>query len=764
MGKYLFFFFLFSLSFAVEARVVGSIVVKGNKRLANALVKNSLDTKLSQNCAKINTPLDLKNLEELNQFSFIRIDKKISSKKYCKITYTVKERPILETLSLKGIKELKEEDAQKALTLQVGEIFNQVKLQESIFNLKTLYESQGLFSSEVNYKLKLLKNKNYSLQIMVVEKKSAKIKSVQIFGNANLSTEKIKTFMQTSEQGFFSFISDSGLYKKEVLARDIQLIRYLYLQEGYYNAQISTPKIYLDKLTNAVNIIINVVEGKKYFIGKLEFNSSTFDQEELKNKLPLKEGDAFSYTQFQASIKILETLYGDKSYAFVNVLPDVTLNEEKQLLNIRFSFNLGPSVKIGKVNVRGNTKTHDHVIRRELLLSGGENYSNTKKVESINQVRYLGFFKSVNFITESSLDRPDEVDLDLVVEPKLVGVGSITLSAGYSEYLGFSFKGGVNQPNFLGLGHTLDSSVDLSKRNFLLNVSYIYPYFMNTKWDVSGSVFNSRSDRSEYKDNKTGFALRGSKLLSKNWSNSYSYSFKNTKIQLDSDGDADLFPVDTVNGIASALGLGLTYDSRDSRINPGEGQYFNIAYDYTGVGGDLNFSILSSQFRFYKTLSKSLNLVWKNNLDYAQLFAANNNYPFNELFLLGGPLSLRGYDWFTVGPYKFSQKAYDESKITDESRRRFLSEKAFGGSKKLLFQTELEFPLLPEAQIKGAVFFDTGLSDNHFYTKNLQSDVGFGIRWFSPIGPLRFEFGWPIKPGPHHDTTYKFHFYIGNSF
>lgn len=762
MRKYIIFFFLFFAYLILEARVVGSIVVRGNKRLSSALVKSALDTKLSQNCLKINTQLDLKNLENLEQFSFVRVDKKILSKKYCRIIYRVKERAVLETLSLKGVEAPKEEEVQKALVLKTGAVFSQDKLKESILNLKALYESEGLFTSEINYKLRRLKNKNYSLQINVIEKKSAKVKSVQIFGNINLSTEKIKGFMQTSEKGFFSFISDSGVYQREVLSRDIQLIRYLYLQEGYYNVQVSAPQVYLDKLTNSISIIINIIEGKKYFIGKLAFESNAFDQDELKNKLSLKEGDVFSYVQFQSSIKILENLYGDKSHAFVSVLPNVSVNKKKALLNIRFSFNLGPRVTIGNVKVSGNTKTHDHVIRRELLLSGGEDYSNSKKIESVNRVRYLGFFESVDFITESSLERPEEVDLSLIVKPKRVG--KINLSAGYSQYLGSSFKAGVNQPNFLGLGHTLVSSVDFSKKSFLLNVSYIYPRFLNTGWDVSGSVFNSRSDREEYKDSKTGFSVRGSTLLSKRWSNFYSYSLKNTKIQLEASGDSDLFPVDTVNGIASTLGLGVTYDSRDNRINPAKGRYFNFAYDYTGVGGDLNFSILSSQFRFYKTLSKSLGLVWKNNLDYAQLFASGNRYPFNELFLLGGPLSLRGYDWFSVGPYKFSQKAYDESTETDEVRRRFLSEKAFGGSKKILLQTELEFSLLPEAQIRGAVFFDAGLSDNSFNIKNIQSDVGVGIRWFSPLGPLRFEFGWPLRPGPHYSTVYKFQFYIGNAF
>ncbi|MBE8163403.1 MAG: outer membrane protein assembly factor BamA [Bdellovibrionaceae bacterium] len=762
MSKYIFLFFLFFTALNAQARVVSSILIKGNKRLSSALVKSVLNTKLSHRCSRINTELDLQNLENLEQFSFIRIDKKILSKKYCKIIYRVKERSILETLSLKGAETPKDEQVQKALVLKAGAVFSQVKLQDSLANLKALYEAEGLFASKITYKLRQLKNKNYQLRIKVVEKKSAKIKNIQIFGNKHLSTGKIKKFMQTSEKGFLSFISDSGVYRKEVLSRDIQLIRYLYLQAGYYGVEVKAPKVYLDSLTNNINIVIHIVEGKKYFIRKIEAESDSFSQEELKEQMPLKEGDAFSYAQFQSSIKVLERLYGDKSYAFVQVLPDIRINEEKGLLDIYFKFNLGPSVSIGKVIVSGNSRTHDHVIRRELLLSGGENYSNSKKEESINKVRYLGFFESVDFITKSSLDRPDEVDLNLIVKPKRVG--AINLSAGYSEYLGFSFKAGVNQPNFLGLGHTLVSSVDISKKSFLLSISYIYPRLLNTDWSLSGSLFNSQSDREEYKDKKTGFSIRGSKPLNKQWSTSYSYSLKNTKIQLEASGDPDLFPVNTVNGIASTIGTSITYDSRDNRINPTKGKYFNLGYDYTGAGGDLQFSVLSSQFRFYKTLSKSFGLVWKNNLDYAQLFAPGGSYPFNELFLLGGPLSLRGYNWFSVGPYKFSQKAYDRSKETDETRRRFLSEKAFGGTKKVLLQTELEFPLLSEAQIRGAVFFDAGLSGNSFNTNNIESDVGLGIRWFSPLGPLRFEFGWPINPSVHHSPTYKFQFYIGNSF
>lgn len=762
MNKCIIIFVVFFASLFAQARTVGVISIKGNKRLSSTLIKSVLNTKLAHNCLRVNSQLDLQNLEDLKQFSFVQVDQIIVSKKHCKMVYKVKERLLLASLSLKGFETPKEEDVQKALVLSPGEVFSQKKLQTSISNLKTLYEAQGLFSSSITYDLRQIKNKNYSLEILAEEKKSAKIKSIQIFGNKSISIKKIKSLMQTSEQGFFSFISDSGLYKKEILNRDIQLIRYLYLQEGYYNVQVKSPRVYLNPSSNSLDVVINIIEGEKYFIGQLSFQSDTLDSDEVKSMLDLKEGAVFSYVKLQSSIKALENLYGDQSYAFVNILPNIQTDKAQQLLHIDFQFNLGPRVKIGDITVSGNTKTHDHVIRRELLLSPGENYSHSKKVESLNQVRYLGFFESVNLVTESSLDKPDEVDLNLIVQPKRVG--SINLSAGYSEYLGFSFKTGVNQPNFLGLGHTLVSSVDFSKKNFLLNVSYIYPKLFNTNWDASGSVFNSSSDRVEYKETKTGFSVRGSKLFTKKWSNSYSYSLKNTKIKLGPAGDADLFPVDTVNGIASTLGLGLSYDSRNNRINPAKGSYFNISYDYTGAGGGLKFSLLSSQFRFYKTLSSSLGLVWKNNLDYAQLFAPRGAYPFNELFLLGGALSLRGYEWFSVGPYKFSQKAYDESKETDETLRRFLSEKAFGGNKKVLFQTELEFPLLPEAQIRGALFFDAGLSDNAFNVSAIKSDVGLGIRWFSPIGPLRFEFGWPLNPGSRHSASYRFNFYIGNSF
>lgn len=761
MTKFIIFLIFFFPSLALEARSIKQISIIGNKRLYDNLIKNALDTKLRQNCLKIKSHLDIKNLENLQQFSFIEIRKKNISKYFCKVIYTVKEQALLENFSLVGFDTPKKEDVQKALNLRYGEVFNRSKLQESIENLKLLYESQGLFSSAITYKIKILKNKNYDVTISVKEKKSAKIKSLQIFGNKNISSDKIKSFMQTSEKGFFSFISDSGLYKKELLNRDMQLIRYLYLQKAYYNVQVQEPRIYLDPNDNSISIIINIKEGEKYFIGDLKFESNIFDQQELKDLLLIKTGDLFSYAKFQKSISILKNLYGDKSYAFISVLPEVRIDENKKILNIIFRFNLGPSVNIKNITISGNTKTYDHVIRRELLLIPGEKFSNSKKEESISKVRYLGFFKSVDFATHSSLKNPDQLDLTLKVTPKRVG--KLNLSAGYSQYLGFSFKAGIDQPNFFGMGHTLVSSVDYSKKNLLLSLSYIYPYAFNTNWDLSGSVFNSSTDRIEYQDTKTGFSFRGSKLLNKRWSNSYSYSFKNTVINLGKNGDIDLFPIATVNGIASSLGMGLTYDSRDNRLNPAAGKYFNLAYDYTGVGGDLKFSILSSQFRFYKTLSQTYSLVWKNNLDYAQLFAPGE-YPFNELFLLGGPLSLRGYEWFSVGPYKFSKKSYQNSTIKDENLRRLLAEKAFGGSKKMLFQTELEFPLLSEAQIRGAVFFDAGFAGNQFYVKDIKSDLGFGIRWFSPIGPLRFEFGWPLRLSKHHNSTSKFYFYIGNSF
>jgi outer membrane protein insertion porin family len=413
----------------------------------------------------------------------------------------------------------------------------------------------------------------------------------------------------------------------------------------------------------------------------------------------------------------------------------------------------------------GDSKTRDKVIRREMRIVEGELYNETRKRESLENVKRLGYFEEVNFNTKTPKGRNDLMDIDVVVKER--NTGTIQIGAGYSNYNGAVFNGQVNQINFLGKGQKLGINIDLSRRQQLYKGSFTEPYFMDTEWSVGGDLYQSLRVLTEYDETKTGAALRLGHPLAPYLDGFIRYKLDKTKLHVDEEtGDPDLFPVETANGVTSSVTLSLEYDKRDDRFTPSKGMFSSLSLEYAGIGGDLSYTKGFGTFRYYHKVF--WDVVWRNNLTYG--FISSNDPgkapPFNELFLLGGANSLRGFDWFTVGKRKFSQTIYDRTSPTMTPQEAMnAAMRPFGGTQELFYNLEFQFPLINEAGIKGVVFYDVGEAEDSLMLEDLRQDVGFGFRWFSPIGPLRFEWGFPLQRKAEYDeSAVNFEFAIGSPF
>jgi outer membrane protein insertion porin family len=357
--------------------------------------------------------------------------------------------------------------------------------------------------------------------------------------------------------------------------------------------------------------------------------------------------------------------------------------------------------------------------------------------------------------------------MDIDVSVKERNTGTIQLGAGYSNYNGFIFNGQVNQINFLGKGQSLGVSIDLSKLQSLYKASFTEPYFMDTRWSVGGDVYRSQRILMEYTETKTGGDVRIGHPLAPYLNGYIRYRLDKTKINLDPDnGDPDLFPPETANGTTSSVTMTLEYDKRDDRFAPSKGIFASTALEYAGVGGEHHYTKGFGTFRYYHKVF--WDIVWRNNLTYG--FISPNEPgqapPFNELFLLGGANSLRGFQWFTIGKKKFSKTIYqrDKNTMTDQDATND-AWRPYGGTQELFYNLEFQFPLITEAGIKGVVFYDIGDADDELSISRMRQDVGFGFRWFSPIGPLRFEWGFPLMRQPQfHEDAVNFEFAIGAPF
>jgi outer membrane protein insertion porin family len=435
-------------------------------------------------------------------------------------------------------------------------------------------------------------------------------------------------------------------------------------------------------------------------------------------------------------------------------------------MDITFEIDKGNKVYIGEINVVGNNKTRDKVLRRELMILEGELYNETRKRESFDNVKRLGYFEEVNFNTKTPRGRNDLMDIDIVVKER--NTGTIQAGAGYSSFFGFVLNGQVNQINFLGRGQTLGASIDYSKRQSLFRFSFTEPYLWDTEWSAGADLFQNQRILRDFREDKRGLAVRLGHPLAPYLRGFIRYKLEKTDLSLDAErNDPEIFPVETANGTSSSATFTLEYDKRDDRFAPTRGIYASTSLEYSGLGGSLNYTKGLTNARYFKKIF--WDVVWRNNLSYGFVSSNDPNepVPFNELFLLGGANSLRGFQWFTVGKRIFSQKLYTElftSGVPDPEARA-LAMRPFGGTQQLYYNLEFQFPLIREAGILGVAFYDIGDANDTITLSALRQNVGFGFRWFSPIGPLRFEWGFPLdRNAAYNEDAVNFEFAIGAPF
>lgn len=746
---------------------VRKILIQGNKKIEADAIRAKLVTQEGSPYRPDIIREDIAELFKLGFFYNIEVFRADNPAGVTMI-YKVTEKPSISEIEYVGNEEIDDDELRETTSLKAYEILNPTRIREAIEKMEKLYEDKGFFLAKITSKVVPTgENDDVKLTFKIEENEKVRVKRISFIGNRRLDSTKLKSVMVTQEGGFFSFISGSGSYKQDAFDRDTQILNVVYYNEGFVQVKIDRPQVYVTPDKKGIYISIRIEEGEQFKVGSVDFTGDLlFSREELFESTQIEEQDIFKYQVLQDDLKALQAKYGDLGYAYANPIPRTRVRESDREVDITFEIDKGQKVYLNRISTVGNSKTRDKVIRRELRIREGELYNETRKRESIENVKRLGFFEEVNFNTRAPKGREDLMDIDIVVKER--NTGTIQVGAGYSDFNGFVFNGQVNQINFLGRGQKLGVSIDLSKRQSLYKGSFTEPYFFDTEWSVGGDLYQSNRSLRDYDETKTGGALRVGHPLAPYLDGFIRYKLDETNLDVDDDkGDPDLFPVASANGTTSSVTFTLEYDKRDDRFTPSKGIFSSVSLEYAGVGGTKDYTKGFGTFRYYKTLFAEL--VWRNNITYG--FISSNDPgkdpPFNELFLLGGANSLRGYDWFSVGQRKQSRKRYDEAIASGSSTEdaEIESLRPFGGTQELFYNLEFQFPMISEAGIKGVIFYDVGEADNELILRNFRQNFGFGFRWFSPIGPLRFEWGFPIDRRPEYgEDAVNFEFAIGSPF
>lgn len=737
---------------AQDVKVI-DIEVKGNVRVEKELITLNLSSQIGQPLSSASIREDIKRIYKLGFFEDVsaEVDRTPSG---VVLVFNVKEKPVVVDLRIRGNKDIKSDDILEVIEVKEGRIIDLNKVQKSEETIRTLYSEKGLVGTEVSYDIEPEGEGTVSVTFNIREGKKAYIKQVNILGNEKLKTKTVKQGIYSKPKGMFSFLSGKGLYNQREIENDSERIRATYIDNGFLDAKVAKPEIVYSDEKKGYIVTFRVEEGEQFTVKDLSFTGDLLvPQEELMELLKLKSGNIFRGSFLAEDISGLTTFYGNKGYAFANIEPAFNLDRENLTVDIRFAIEQGPEVYIRNIDIVGNTRTRDGVIRREIPIQE-EQLFNASKVDAIrSRVTRLGFFEeNVEVVSERVPGDEDELDLKVKVEEKSTGFFSV--AGGFSSVETFIFAGQVQEANLFGTGKRISFNAQIGGVTQLFFINYQDPHLFDTDWTLDALIFRTDRRFRDFDRKSFGGSLTIGRRVWKQLFGTVTYRLESLDIG-DIDDEARLILTKEKRTISS-LGVGLRWDSRNNLLDPTRGNLTRTNLEFAGTpfGGNTDFIKYTISSRQWVPFYLGTVFSFRGRYGLINLRNNGNDLVVGERFFLGGPNSLRGFGFRRVGP---RVPTADGDFVI------------IGGVQELLATADFVFPLLPRAGLRGVLFFDTGnaFNDGEDLTINpsdLRSDVGFGIRWVSPLGPLRLEVGFPISDRLPGEKSFEIQFTVGTLF
>ncbi|ATB32524.1 outer membrane protein assembly factor BamA [Melittangium boletus] len=746
---------------------VTDIRIEGNRRVESEAIRRVLRTQVGTVFDPARTPEDLRAVWALGYFSDVQL--LVQRLPSGGVTYVVRvqERPSIRAVKLAGNDELSQDDLKESIEVKALTILDLDAVRRTQKKIQEKYIDKGYFLAEVGHKIVPVEGGQVDVVFNIDENSKVMVKDIIFLGAEKVPASRLKEVMLTKEGGYLSFITGEGTYREEVFQRDLAVIQATYYDEGFINVRVDKPSVSLSPDKRYIYITLKVTEGERYDIGKIGFSGDLVVPEaELSRLMTSSTGQHFSRTQLGQDIQSVTDVYYDRGYAYANINPITNINADARTVDLTFEVQKGPQVTIERIEVVGNSKTRDKVIRRELRVYEGELFNGTGMRRSKERVTALGFFESVE-VTQKPGSRDDTIAIQVEVKEKATGTFQVGL--GFSNVENFIFTAQVSQNNFLGWGQSVSASAQISSLRSLVQLSYFDPYFLDTRYLLSADFFRVEADygNNSFIRQSTGGNLSLGYQVLEDLLVNVGYSQEHVSVAASPSLGGVLLANRFLSGVTSSARLSVTYDKRNNRLFPSKGfiHYGSVEYAPSFLGGSFLFARYTAYSRLYFPLP--LGAVFKTNatIGYIQPLDTNRPLPISELYYLGGINSLRGYFLRSISP--------NLSAPSSSSPDAVISRIDVGGNKQLILNLELEFPVFEKAGIRGVVFYDAGnayASNERFFQDKqdkiplgLFQSVGFGFRWFSPVGPLRFEWGIPLTRRAD-DQPILFEFTIGNFF
>jgi outer membrane protein insertion porin family len=711
---------------------------KGNRKIESSAINQVLKSVPGSVFNEADLSADIKAIFKMGYFDDVSVEvTDIAEGKA--ITFVVEEKPLVTEIRIQGNKALKKDDIEGVMTVRNRQTANPDKLRGDMEKIRALYDAKGYYNAEIKYAIEKSGERDVHIVVTIVENEKLFIRNISFEGNRTFTANELKNLMTTNEWGIFHLFTDSGLLKKDQLKQDVGKVSAFYMNNGFINVQVGEPVITYER--DGIRIKIPISEGKQFRVGKVDIagDELAVSRVDLMAKLLIRKKDFYDREAILKDMDFLMQACNDEGYAGADVAPRTEPREDTQTVDVTFDIRKGKLVYFNRINITGNNKTRDKVIRRQLSVVEGDLYSRTKLKNSYMALSQLRYFEEVDFQSEKG---PDETLTDVNIRVKEKATGMFSVGAGYSALDHAVVTAQVSQQNLFGRGQTLSLKASIGSSSQLYDISFTEPWLFDMPLWFKTDIWNLYREYDTYNLDSKGFGATFGYPLWRYVTGYVGYRLSYDDVRDIRSTASYYVKKQAGKTTSSGVSLTLTRDSTDDNMFPSRGSKNSVSMEYTGgpLMGDVSFTRYGLSSSWFFPLPLDLVIGVRGRVGYMQP-NEGKEVPIFERYYLGGINSLRGLR--SVGP-------------TDPA-----TGDVIGGLTMLNFNADFLFPLIKNAGMKGVIFFDTGNSwESGYHLGDMRRTAGVGVRWYSPIGPLRLEWGY-VLDRKENESASRWEFTIG---
>ncbi len=720
---------------------VKDVVVEGNNRIEADAIKRQIKTAPGDVFLAKSLSQDLKNVFGMGYFEDVRVEAEDTPEGKT-IVFKVREKATVRVIRISGNTIFSEEEIKENLDIRTGSILNVFRINSNMERIETIYKEKNYHNVKVSYEIEDLENNQADLKFVIDEGGKIRIKNIFLEGNETYTDKELKNLMKTSEKGFFSWLTSSGDLKREDLTQDAARISAFYQNHGFIQAKVGEPKVEFQE--EWIDITIKIDEGPQFKVGKVDvLGDLVLPKEVLMEHVKISKETFYNREVVRNDVLTITDRYSDEGYAYADINPVIDQNDAALTVDIAYNIKKGPLVHFEKIVIAGNTKTRDKVIRRELKVYEQELYSGRLLKRGVRDLYRLDYFEDVKVDTRKG---STEDSMVLVVDVKEKPTGAFSFGGGYSSVENMFVVGSISQRNLFGRGQILELKGTLGGTSSRYTLSFTEPWLFDIPLSAGFDLYKWERDYHEYDKDSTGGNIRTSYPVFDYTRLYLSYKYETADITDISDDASKTIRELEGENTESSVSTSIRYDTRDRIFNPTEGQNHALTVKYAGLGGDIGFTKITAEAGVYIPLFwETVGFLhveggWVNE-------SSGKLLPDYEKFYLGGIDSMRGFD-------------YRDIYVPDEEGLKT------GGEEYVQLNIEYLFPLVKKAGLTGVLFFDTGnvfSKDEGIDLGDLRRSAGGGVRWYSPMGPIRLEYGY-ILDHEEEDDRGQWEFSMGAAF